>query len=130
MGGRGAASGTSAKGIKYGEEYRTLLAVDNIKFIRRNEGAANAPLETMSGKDNRIYVVLNARDRIKSITFYDEEGMRAREIHIHHQHGGFQPHTHVGYDSATGRDDARDLTPAERKMLNKILQIWKEFKNA
>lgn len=38
MGGRGASSGISKRGDKYGTEYRTLFEDGNIKFI---EGAIN-----------------------------------------------------------------------------------------
>ena len=34
MGGRGAASGISDKGRKYGSEYHSVLVKDNIKFVR------------------------------------------------------------------------------------------------
>ena len=35
MGGRGASSGISVKGKKYGSQYRTLLTVGNVKFIKK-----------------------------------------------------------------------------------------------
>ena len=55
MGGRGASSGISRSGNKYGTEYSTLYQSGNIKFIKQN-GVKNAktPLETMT--DGRVYV--------------------------------------------------------------------------
>lgn len=46
MGGRGAASGVSDKGRKYGTEYHSVLVKDNIKFIKYKFGNATAPYET------------------------------------------------------------------------------------
>ena len=49
MGGRGAASGISDKGKKYGTEFSSLLKVSNVKFVRYNESNnAKDPLETMT----------------------------------------------------------------------------------
>ncbi len=48
MGGRGASSGISDKGVPYGREYTSVLKSGNIKFVKKNDGAASAPLETMA----------------------------------------------------------------------------------
>jgi hypothetical protein len=127
MGGRGSASGVSAKGIKYGKEYHTILAYENIKFITRAEGAANAPLETMSAAQNRVYVTVNNKDAIKSITIYDGEGKRTREIHFKEHHGS-NPHAHDGYD-VEHDDTSSPLTAADRRLINKVLKVWEEFEN-
>jgi len=127
MGGRGSASGTSAKGIEYGTEYSTLLQVGNIKFITRNEGGQTAPLETMSAAENRIYVTVNKFNQIKAITQYDENGMRVNEIHLH-PHGGMSPHSHPGYDYAHERL-TQHLTPSEKRLVTKVLKEWEEYLN-
>ena len=67
MGGRGSSSGMSDK--PYGTEYETLYQSGNIKFVRYKNGAATTPAETMT--NGRVYVTVNARDKIKSITYYD-----------------------------------------------------------
>lgn len=60
MGGRGASSGISVSGKKYGTEYETLLAVSNIKFVKRLDNSQNAPLETMTR--GRVYVTIGANN--------------------------------------------------------------------
>jgi hypothetical protein len=125
MGGRGAASGLSDKGIEYGTEYRTLLAVDNIKFIQRNEGAANAPLETMSAAKGRIYVTVNKQNFLKSITLYDNVGKRSIEIHLRHSHNGLMPHYHVGYDSPHTNDNTFSAAKYEA-LIRRIERYWRE----
>lgn len=47
MGGRGASSGLSDKGKKYGTEYTTIAQFGNVKVVRANDGGAKAPMETM-----------------------------------------------------------------------------------
>ena len=48
MGGRGASSGISDKGKKYGSEYTTLYESGNIKFVRYNDAkSAKTPQETI-----------------------------------------------------------------------------------
>ena len=54
MGGRGAASGMSVSGNKYGTEYQAIHRADNIKYLKRNDGKANLPMETMADDQNRV----------------------------------------------------------------------------
>ena len=126
MGGRGASSGVSNSGRKYGTEYETLLVDGRIKYIRFINGAATAPLETMSSADGRVYVTVNKNNRINSITYYDSSGRREREIHLHHEHDGHRPHTHIGYDNIGGRP-ARAVTASESRIIEQITKLWKAF---
>ena len=75
MGGRGASSGMSVKGKLYGTEYRSLLTVGNIKFIKKNDGNVTAPLETMT--KGRVYVTLNNDNKPKFISYYDASNKRS-----------------------------------------------------
>lgn len=70
MGGRGASSGISDKGILYGKEYSTVLKSGNIKFIKKNEGSATAPLETMT--KGRVYVIIGSDNRPRYITYHNK----------------------------------------------------------
>lgn len=99
MGGRGASSGISVKGKKYGTEYRTVHKIENIKFVVQNEKKpVKTPMETMT--KNRIYVTIGKDGEPKSITLYDENGKRERQIDLTHNHtvNGVKskPHTHMG----------------------------------
>ena len=70
MGGRGAASGISDKGRKYGTEYHSVLVKDNIKFVKYNlSKSTTPPMETMT--KGRIYVTVNTEGILKSITFHE-----------------------------------------------------------
>ena len=126
MGGRGAASGISDKGIQYGTEYHTILSVDNIKFVKKNRGSVNAPIETMSAFKDRIYVTINNQDKIKAITLFDKTGKRNGEIHLD-RHNGIAPHIHLGY---IGKHTEENTFPVTKhtKLLNKVLKYWKEYK--
>lgn len=89
MGGRGASSGVSVKGKAYGTEYATLYQSGNIKFVRYNDGAATAPMETMT--KGRVYVTVNEKNELRNISFYDKENKRYKQIDIAgkpHQVGG------------------------------------------
>lgn len=125
MGGRGASSGMSDKGIPYGTEYHSVLTVGNIKFVKKNEGAATAPLETMT--PGRIYVLVNDRDEVRAVTFYDTENRRYKQIDVSgrpHQIGGASvlPHTHLGYEHDEG--GTQPLTRQEKKLVDKVLTAW------
>lgn len=124
MGGRGASSGVSVKGKPYGSEYHTIFKGGNIKFVKANDGSATAPLETMTR--GRVYVTVNAADRLKFISYYDNENKRAKTIDLTKPHKGVLPHTHHGYehfenDSAKG---FANLTTEEKKMVERVKRIW------
>ena len=120
MGGRGASSGISVKGKKYGTEYRTVLESGNIKFVQQTEGgAAKAPMETMS--KGRVYVTLGSKGEPNYITMY-VKGKRIRQIDLNHPHDGMQPHTHRGY--LHDENGTRPLSKAERKLVDRIREIW------
>lgn len=96
FGGRGASSGLSDKGKKYGSEYKTLYQTGNIKFVSYNNGSATAPMETMT--DGRVYAVVNTKNEIKSISYYDKNKKRYKQIdtgHLHNVNGKkIDLHTH------------------------------------
>lgn len=125
MGGRGASSGLSDKGKKYGSEYTTLNESGNIKFVQYNDAnSAKTPQETMTR--GRVYVTVNGEDKLTSITYYDNANKRRKQIDLEKAHRGMKPHTHHGYnhnenDSQKG---AAKLTAEERKMVERVRKIW------
>ena len=121
MGGRGAASGISVKGFEYGTEFKTLLRVDNIKFVQYNYGSATLPLETMSSGRNRVYVIVNKDNTIKSIGFYDKSGKKKRQIDLTHTHQGQNPHVHIGYNHSPF---VVPLTKSDKAYIEKVGRIW------
>ena len=130
MGGRGASVGISKQGKKYGTEYKTLFEKGKIKFITPTSGSANTPMETMS--KGRIYVTINNKHEIKSITFYDRQNKRRRQIDLrgtpHRVNGkAILPHVHLGYWHNEKGD--RDLTRKERRLVARIKKIWYNRRN-
>ncbi len=124
MGGRGASSGISKSGHKYGTEYRTILQSGNIKYVKYNFGNATAPMETMT--KGRIYVTLNDENKPMTITYYDDKNKRERQIDLLHKHNGKIPHTHHGYfhNENDYEGGASKLTAEEKNIVEKIEKIW------
>lgn len=125
MGGRGAASGISDKGRKYGTEYHSVLVKDNIKFVKYNlSKSTTPPMETMT--KGRIYVTVNTEGILKSITFHDKENKRNKQIDLDHAHkinGRWEkPHVHYGYFHNEHRDGLP--TKADIKLIEKVKKIW------
>jgi hypothetical protein len=124
MGGRGAASGKSAQGHDYGTEFKTLLEVDNIKFVQYiHTENAKTPLETMSADKNRVYALINKFNFIKSITFYDKSGKLQRQIDLDHSHRGQNPHVHVGYEHSP---ETVPLNKNDEEYIAKVRKLWME----
>ena len=82
MGSRGASSGRANNGKAYGTEYRTVLKAGNIKFVIKNEGSSTAPMETMTR--GRVYVTVNDKQEISSISYYDKDNKRVKQIDLNH----------------------------------------------
>lgn len=121
MGGRGASSGISDSGKRYGTEFRTIAQAGNVKFIKYNGGSVTAPMETRTR--GRIYATLDDHNDVKHITFYDVNGERYKQVDVKGpQHKGRLPHTHLGYE----HDElgTRDLSQKEQYKVNEILTIW------
>lgn len=128
MGGRGAASGISSKGKKYGTEYETLYQSGNIKFVRYRDGSTTAPMETMTR--NRVYATVDYKDEVKHISFYDSENKRYKQIDLDHYHGvdgnKEKPHTHYGYihdENGTKKPDVN-----EDEIIDRVKRIWQNRK--
>lgn len=127
MGGRGASSdGKYGKnGISYGSEYSTVFKAGNIKFVTVNNGSNKSPMETQTR--GRVYVTVDKnKNDLKTISYYDKENKRVKQIDLDKAHNGFQPHTHHGYmhnenDSPKG---AAKLTPEEKKMVDNVQTLW------
>ena len=129
MGGRGASSGISRKGIRYGEEFSTILSVDNIKFVQSKlTKNARIPLETMSAFKNRVYVIV-ANNKLKSIVFYNKNGSINRQIDLDHKHLNEIPHVHEGDVTNHHTNFKVPLTKSDKKYINKVNRIWKEYIN-
>lgn len=121
MGGRGASSGVSDKGKRYGSEYKTLLKDGNIKFVRYSDNtAAKAPMETMT--NGRVYVTVNAEDALAYITYFDTRNKRRKTIDLLHEHGGISPHAHEGYTHS--ENGTHKLTAKEKAMVERVRRIW------
>lgn len=126
MGGRGASSGISERGNMYGSDYHTILQEGNIKFVTKNQRTSEPLMETMT--KGRVYVTVGEKDLI-SITYFDNENKRRKTIDFKHTHANIRPHTHHGYehneqDSLKG---AANLTPEEKKMVDKVTKIWYSY---
>ena len=123
MGGRGASSGYSFSGKKYGTEYKTVAQFGNVKVVKQidEKAAITAPMETIH--KGRVYATLDHENDIKHITFYDDEGDRSVQIDVKGpKHAGMLPHAHVGYEHNEIAD--RGLTPKEEKIVKSILDSW------
>lgn len=124
MGGRGASSGMSEKGNPYGSQYQTVTESGNIKFITGKAVKPEELLETMTR--GRVYVLLNSKDNIKSITYFDNENKRSRVVEVDHGHQKMKEHVHIGYERTKrdGKSYATKPTAKDREMIDRVSKIW------
>lgn len=129
FGGRGASSGISVSGKRYGTEYRTVLKSGNIKFVKKVSGVATAPMETMT--KGRVYVTIDDKDKPKYISYYDKDNKRTKQIDLTRPHNGISPHTHHGYEhnENDGPKGATKLSTKEKAMVDRVTRIWYNYIN-
>ena len=121
MGGRGASSGISKKGKKYGTEYITLFQSGNVKFVKFNDGNTTSPMETMT--KGRVYVTVDYKNEPKFISYYDKNNKRYKQIDLDHFHRDIKGiHKHLGYEH--DEKGTKQLSIKESKMVEKIKKIW------
>lgn len=92
--------------------------------------ASKNPFETQA-KD-RIYAIVNFQDEVKSIVFFDSNGMKSKEIDISgraHIVNGERvlPHAHLDYNH--GENGTRKPTEDEQAEIDTILKEWYNFKH-
>lgn len=128
MGGRGASSGISDKGNSYGSQYHTVLKSGNIKFVEANDRHSESLFETQT--KGRVYATVGGNDLLK-ITYYDRRNKREKQIDLNHVHKGMKPHAHHGYNhnENDGAKGASKLTTEEKKMVERVKQIWYNHTN-
>lgn len=124
MGGRGASSGMSDSGKPYGTEYKTLFQSGRIKYVAVNEGSPTAPLETMTR--GHVYVTVNEKEStLKSITFYDRDNKRFRQIDLDHYHKingkPEKPHVQAGYYH---NGEASKPSEKDSRLIDRVLKAW------
>ncbi|MFA1014917.1 hypothetical protein [Dubosiella newyorkensis] len=126
MGGRGASSGFSQKGNKYGSQYKPYFTKGNIAFVSKVSRQSESLMETMT--KGRIYVVAGDR-KLQKIVYFDSDGKRIKEINLDLAHLGMQPHTHHRYfhNENDGPEGATSLSESERKMVEKARRYWYDF---
>lgn len=113
----------SAKGNPYGSQYHTILQSGNIEFVTKNERDSETLMETMT--TGRVYVNVGG-DQILSVTYFDTKNKRTKVIDLSHPHKGQQPHVHHGYlhNENDGPKGAANLTPKEKRMVERVRKLW------
>lgn len=117
MGGRGASSGTSKAGNRYGSQCRTVVSSGNIKIIDARHSGVETVVETMTR--GRVYGILNSKGNLGSIVYFDNENKRSKRIDLDHIHKKMIPHTQHGY--MTGGNDGKKARQASLLMRRKWL---------
>lgn len=131
MGGRGASSGTSKLGRKYGTDYRARLTSGNVKFVEKTRSDSETIMETMTR--GRVYVTVGANNTLQSVFYFDTDGMRAKQIDMRHVHRvkrqgrnvKLMPHTHHGYEH--DKKATTNLTEKERALVARVTKIWNDY---
>lgn len=120
MGGRGASSGKSNKGNSYGSQYHTIIEIDNIKFVAKNNRQSEPLMETMT--NGRIYVETGGEDLLR-IVFFDKNNKRNKVIERDKRTRKW--HVHEGYFHAENSVEKHiPLSDSDKAIVAKAEKVW------
>lgn len=127
MGSRGASSGISDNGNKYGSQYHKLFVDGNIKFVSKNARQSETLMETMTR--GRVYVTTGGDDLLQ-IIYFDNQNKRSKTIDLSHFHDGKKPHVHHGYEHYENDSSKQyaNLTTDEKRMVERVTKLWENYK--
>lgn len=108
--------------------FKSLLTFGNIKFVVPVGMNTTAPMETMT--HNRVYVTLDKEGNLFSISYYDKNNKRNKQIDFKKPHLGVLPHTHHGCNHCENdtKKGFSNLTPKEKQMIRRVTDKWRERK--
>ena len=109
--------------------YKSLMRYNNVRFVMlKDMSKKNIKLPEMSNSKWAVYATLGSNGEIKSISYYNGNRKKYKEIDFDHFHDGIRPHVHVIDPNAKNlRSGAtRGLTSKERKKVYKIMRFHKK----
>lgn len=133
MGGRGATNATyllNGKAHKYGDEYRAVGQVGEVKFVVMLEQeraiggdsrvpGVKAPTDSMT--PGRIYATISLKtNELHSLSFIGADGKQAKRLD-YREHRGMKIHVHEDYN---GRGNIREPNEDELRMAHAMLGIF------
>lgn len=132
MGGHGAASGVDpyvgrgGRKVSYGDEFRTLHKVGDVKFVtvRNPNESVRVPMETRT--PGRIYATVTDAGDVTSISSYDKRGIKQLQIDLLHLHSGLSPHAHDGSNHGEGRT----LSSEESLLVKYVMKEWRKHQES
>ena len=122
MGSRGASSGISKRGNKYGSQYHTLYEAENIKFVAKNTRESETLMETMT--PGRVYATV-AGDRVIYIMTFDKNNKRMELYDLKDKRAG--PHIHYGYEHNETKPPSKP-NATQQRFIDKVTRIWENRK--
>ena len=109
--------------------YKTLMRFGNTRFVmQRDKTKSNVKLPEMSNSRWAVYATLGTDGEIKSVSFYNGNRRKYKEIDLSHFHDGKKPHVHIIDPNAENMRDgtARDLTVQEKSRIENIERFHRE----
>lgn len=97
-----------------GQHYETIGVIGEIQILKQPYGSVKAP--EYSHSPNRIYAVIQ-NDKLKHISFYDDNHKQVKVIDLEHYHCGLKPHVHYNLNHT---DKSIPLNEDDYKLIDKI----------
>lgn len=125
MGSRGAFIDVNRGNFSFaenGQHYETIGEITGIQILKQTFGAVKAP--EYSHSSNRIYAVIQ-NEKIKHLTFYDENHKQVKSIDFGHTHGENKVIPHVHYNLMHNKNEVG--TPPSAADWQLIIKIKKKL---
>ena len=112
------------------KEFETIYQSEDgkIDFVKDAIAFKNPTTPIFSKSSNKIYVLIGKNDKIKNISFYGENHLMIKSIHLDHRDSGLTEHVHDGDLYNHVPNSGRPLTKDEEQIKNKVLKIYESVK--
>jgi len=107
-------------------KYKTIMRYNNNRFLVLKDPKQSVKTPEMSNSKWAVYVTLAKSGDIQSISFYDGNRRKYKEIDFLHTHGGVAPHIHYidpkSMDMRSG--DWDKLTTKQKSKVRSIFSFY------
>ena len=110
-------------------KYHTVLRHNEVRYIMQNNVKDSIKNPEMSNSKGVVYAVIGKKGNIKSISFFNENRHKYKEIDLEAHHKGFLIHVHTCDPNTSVRDDSipiREPTDEEMKDIQSVVDYFKD----
>ena len=110
-------------------KYHTVLRHNEVRYIMQNDTKNSIKLPETSNSKWAVYAVIEKRGNLRSISFFNGNRKKYKEIDLDKPHNGLLIHVHTCDPNTSIRDDSipiREPTDEEMTFIQSVVDYFKD----